>query len=505
VTDGAVWHPPWYVWTAIGVAALALIYERTAWLLGGHWLVLTPCLMIAFLYALHRLWELPLAVMMCVAIVLTIFSGNWGSVGLPGFPFLPDRLLILGVLAAVILRAPGTKGRPAIKVRPVHFLLLLLIVYALASAAAVGTIGTKDGAFELLDRLGIVPFAMLLLAPVIFHGPRERQMLLATLVGLGAYLGLTAIFESLGPHSLVFPHYIVTSDATLPGERAGGPFRSSGAEGFATFSCGVAAVIAFCQWSGQRRRYIAGTVVVLSTLGCFVTLERGVWIAAAAGAVGAGLATGKARRWLAPGALACAVLVGGALLLSPALASKASARVNDERSVWDRQNQTSVGLRMIEAKPLFGFGWGRFVDDSLPYFRQSPDYPMSGYPSYENMLPLHDSYLSYAVELGLVGALLWLAAIFWGLGGAIFSRGSPLLRPWKLGLLAMTIFFLVIALFDPLQQNFTELLLWTWAGVALGGGQVRAESLWRRISRTPRPNSATDHRLATGRRAIASP
>jgi O-antigen ligase len=478
VTDRAVWHsqsvwrPGWYVWAAIGAAALALIYKRATWLLGGHWLVLTLCLLVVFVYAMYRLWELPLAVMMCACIALTIFSGSWGSIGLPGFPFLPDRILIVGVLIALILRAPGTKGRPAIRVQPVHLLLLLLVFYALASAAAVGTIGTESGIFDLLDRLGIIPFAMLLLAPVIFHGPRERQMLLVTLVGLGAYLSLTAIFESLGPHALVFPHYIVTSDETLPGERAGGPFRSAGTEGFATFSCGVAAVIAFFQWSGQRKRYIAGAVVVVSILACFLTLERGVWIAAAAGAICAGLATGKARRWLFPGALACAVLIGGALSLSPALATKTSARVNDERSVWDRQNQTSAGLRMIAAKPLFGFGWDRYADDALPYFRQAPNYPMTGYPTYKNMLPLHDSYLSYAVELGLVGALLWLAAVFWALGGAIFSRGPRELRPWKLGLLAITVFFLVLAFVDPLQQNFTELLLWTWAGVAIGGAQA---------------------------------
>jgi O-antigen ligase len=487
VIDSRVWNPRWYVWAALGCVALALIHERAPSLLRGPWLLLTLSLLIVVLYALRRLWELPVAVMMCMAIILTIFSGSWRNLGLPGFPFLPDRILVVGVLLALVLRAPGTRGRPPIKVRPVHLLLLLLTLYALASAASVGTIGTQSGIFDLLDRLGIIPFAMLLLAPVIFHGPREREMLLVALVGLGAYLGLTAIFESLGPHALVFPHFIVTSDETLPGQRAGGPFRSSVTEGFATFSCGVAATIAFFKWSkesrgrvvdgitvvsGLRRRYIAAVVVVVSTLGCFLTLERGVWIAATVAALGAGLATGKARRWLVPGALACGVLVGGALQLSPALASKASARVNDARSVWDRENQTSAGLRMIVSKPLFGFGWDRYETDSLPYFREASDYPMTGYDSYGVELPLHDSYLSYAVELGLVGALLWLAAVIWGLGGAVFSRGSPLLRPWKLGLLAMMIFFLVIAFFDPLQQNFTELLLWTWAGVALGSGEA---------------------------------
>jgi putative inorganic carbon (hco3(-)) transporter len=487
VIESPVWHPRWYVWAALGFGALALIHERAGWLLHGDLLLVTFCLLVVLLYGLRRLWELPVAIMMCMAVVLTIFSGSWGNLGLPGFPFLPDRILIVGVLIALALKAPGTRGRPAIKVRPVHLILLLLTIYAVVSAVSVGTIGSKSGIFDLLDRLGIIPFAMLLLAPVIFHGAREREMLLVTLVGLGAYLGLTAIFESLGPHALVFPHYIVISDETLPGARAGGPFRSSVTEGFATFSCGAAAVIAFFKWSGQRRydtvdgivvvsrlrrRYFAAAVVVVSTLGCFLTLERGVWIAATVAALGTGLMVRKARRWLIPAVLSCGVLVGGALQLSPALASKTSARVNDERSVWDRENQTSAGLRMIAAKPLFGFGWDRYVDDSLPYFRETSDYPMTGYSLPEEELPLHNSYLSYAVELGLVGMALWLLAVLWGLGGAIFSRGSPQLRPWKLGLLAMTIFFFVIAFFDPLQQNFTELLLWTWAGLALADSHV---------------------------------
>lgn len=468
----AFWRPGLGVWVAIALAILAVVHARAGWLLHGHWLALSLGLLVVLVYAMCRLWELPVAVTMCAAIVLTIFSGNWGSVGLPGFPFVPDRLLVIGVVLALALRSPGTKGRPAIRVRPVHLLLLVLAFYALGSAAAAGTLTTKTGVFDLLDRLGLIPFAMLLLAPVIFHGARERQMLLVTLVGLGAYLGLTAIFESLGPHALVFPHYIVGSDEALSGSRAGGPFRSSVAEGFALFSCATAAAIAFSQWSG-RRRYVAGAVMLVCALGCFVTLERGVWIAVIAGTVAAGLASGRARRWLVPGALACTLTIGGALALSPALAKKTAARVNNQRSVWDRQNQTAAGARMVEAHPLFGVGWDRYVDQSPAYFRQAPNYPMTGYPSEAVALPLHDSYLSNAVELGLVGASLWLVAVLWGLGGAALSAGPPELRPWKLGLLAIMVCFLVIAFLDPLQQNFTELILWTWAGVALGGVPVR--------------------------------
>jgi O-antigen ligase len=355
--------------------------------------------------------------------------------------------------------------------------MCVTILYVVASAVAAGTLTGEVGGLALLDEVGVVPYLMFLLAPAVFAGARERNLLLVTLVGLGAYLGLTAIFESMGPHSLVFPSYIVHVDAVLPEARAGGPFQSSVAEGFATFACAVAAVVAFTQWRGQRRRYIAAAVVGVCVFGCFLTLERGVWIAAVVATVVTALVTRAGRRWVIPGVSVCALLIGGALMLSPSLASKVTSRINDKPSVWARQNQTSAALRMIETKPLFGFGWDRFTSDGLEYFRQSEEYPLVGYSTPETPEPLHDSYLFYAVELGLVGAFLWFASLAWGVGGAIFTRGSAELRPWKLGLIAITVFFLVVSLFNPYMQAFPVLLLWVWAGVALGGTSPRAQAL----------------------------
>jgi O-antigen ligase len=142
---------------------------------------------------------------------------------------------------------------------------------------------------------------------------------------------------------------------------------------------------------------------------------------------------------------------------------------------------------MVATKPLFGFGWDRYSSNSLDYFRQAANYPMEGYAlsSYTEvgkLLPLHETYLAYAVELGLVGALLWLASLLCGVGGAIFSRGPADLRPWKLGLLAITVCFLIIAAFNPYQAPFPVMLLWVWAGVALG--------------RAPQPARARTTRLA---------
>jgi putative inorganic carbon (hco3(-)) transporter len=456
----------------LGLIALALVREITPNRLQGHWLILTPLLIVAGVLAVRKLWDLPPAVTMCGALVLSIFSGGWSQIGLGGIPL--DRLLVVLVLLAVVLRAPGTARTPRPQFRPVHVVLFLAVMYALASAAAAGTLTDETSVLSLIDQFGIVPYLMFLMAPAIFAHERERSMLLATLVGLGGYLGLTAIFESLGPHSLVFPRYIAQVDAILPEARAGGPFQSSVGEGFATFACAIAAVMAFIQWRGQRRRYLAAMVGVVCAFGCFLTLERGVWIAAAAGTVVTALATRAGRRWLIPGASVCALLIGGALLLSPALASKVTTRVNDTPSVWDRQDQTSAAVRMIEARPLFGFGWSRYTSDSLEYFRQSETHPSVGYSTPETRDPLHDSYLSYAVELGLVGALLWLASLLWGVVGAIFIPGPPALRPWKLGLIGIAVFFLVVSLFNPYMQAFPVLLLWVWAGVAMSNVPLSA-------------------------------
>jgi O-antigen ligase len=487
MAERAVWRPRWYTWAGFGLGTLLLIHHSAPFLLHGHWAFFLAILLVALVLLVAALWELPVAGTMCAAIALTIFSGSWGSLGLPGFPFVPDRILLMVALLALALRAPAAAGLPRLRVRGVHLLLALTVMYATASAAAAGTLGTEAGVFDLLDRLGALPFLMLLIAPAVFASARARRMLLATLVALGGYLGITAIFEVVGPHALVFPNYIVAADALKPITQAGGPFQAPISDGFACFACGVAAAIAFRQWRTSRWRYAAGAVVAVSALGTFCSLERGVWIAAAAGALAAGLVARELRAWLVPAVVVCGVLIGGALVVFPALAGNATERAADQTPVWDRKNQTATAFRMIAAKPLFGFGWHNYAETSTAYFRQPDDYPMTGFSTSENPLPLHNSYLSNAVELGLVGLLLWLAALFWAMGSAILRPSPPELRLWKLGLLAIAVFFCVLAFFDPLQQNFAELLLWTWAGLCMAEVMPNEERLTARERSAPSP------------------
>jgi O-antigen ligase len=429
--------------------------------------------------ALRKLWQLPPAISLCTAIALTVFSGGWSQMGLPGAPL--NRLLVAFAILQILLRAPGAAEMPRIQIRNVHLLMGLTVLYALGSAAASGALGSKDGFLQLFDVFGLMPFLLFVIAPAVFAGQRERNLLLITLVGLGAYLGLTAIFESLGPHSLVFPSYIRGVDAQSLGVvKVSGPFQSPTAMGSACFACAAAGAIALRQWQGHAGRLLAGFVALACIFGCFLTFERGVWIAAILATALTALATRGGRRWLAPGIVISLVALIGVFAISPAISQKASERATYKQSLWDRQNQTAAGLRMIEAKPLFGFGLDRYRSESVDYFRQPSDYPMSGYVHDivigvpDPILPLHNTYLSYAVELGLVGGLLWLASILWATGAAIFSPGPAALRPWKLGLLAISAFFLVVCVVDPHTAPFPMVLMFVWAGLATGAKPLPA-------------------------------
>jgi putative inorganic carbon (HCO3(-)) transporter len=499
LTDRRIpWRVPWYLWVVAAVALLVGIHLKAPQLLHGETLFLVVPGLVVVLLAASILWELPPAAMVCGALALTLFSGNWTMLGFPGFPFVPDRILIVAALLALALKSPGAVELPRIRIRGVHLLMLITVLYAIASGVLANTMGTKSTIFDLLDRLGAIPFLMFVVAPAIFSGPRERAWLLATLVGIGAYLGFTAFFESIGPHSLVFPQYIRGFDVGRQSTQATGPFSQVVTEGFACYACAVAAIIAASRWRGGWR-WFAIAVALACLFGSFLTYERGVWIGDVVGVAAAGLVSRDVRRWLLPAVPVAALAVVAALTLIPSIQSTANSRINAIYPVWDRQNQTAAALKMIQAKPLLGFGWDNWANTAAPYFRLAPHRLLTGYPSSLQQAELggsssgqsasaggvssgpglasvqgalHDSYLSYAVELGLVGACMWLASVLWGLGSAVLGPGAPDLRAWRIGLVAIGGCFLVLCAVDPLSQNFTQLVLWTWAGVAAGAGSL---------------------------------
>jgi O-antigen ligase len=430
-------------------------------------------------------WVEPSAVV-TLGLALTLFSGNWEHVGAP-VAF--DRVILLTGLAGIALRA-RTDPRYRPRLQPVHGVIAVAAVYAVGSAMWVGTLGERSALFTLLDRYALVGFVLFLVAPVAFRTEEQRTHLLAGLVAVGGYLGITACTQGLGLDQLVFPRFILDESIGHHVDRARGPFLEAGANGLAMFACAVASVIAAARWRGRWRQVAIG-VCALCLLGILFTLTRQVWLGAVLGAVVGLAVTPRLRSHAVPLILAGFLVVLAAYSTAPGLRARVDSRANNERTVWDRLNSGRAALRMVADRPLLGFGWGMFERESVPYYAVARDYPLS------HVRNLHNLILSNAVELGLVGLTLWAAALLAALAGALLRRGPPELEPWRYGLVALAVCWLVVVNFTPFGYTFTNYLLWMWAGLAAGTALPESPVP---VAHEPRPRRPIRRRMPIARR-----
>lgn len=399
-----------------------------------------------------------------IGLAAAVFSGFSSQLGLPVGA---DRLLIACGLLALVLReveSARADEDSRISIEPVHWVLLAASLWALGSAYWAGTLTSSDGFFSVLDRFGLVPFLMFLAAPIAFAEARQRRILLGVLTLTGGYLGLTALFEGVGLDAAVVPAYITDPSVGIHFGRARGPFAEAVANGLSMFGCGVAAVI-FA--SGSRRGSTGRTagiaVAVLCASGLVFTLTRGAWLAAVVGTIVALASFREVRRYLLPTMAGLAAVVGLALVAVPGLWEQVSSRSADREPLWVRSNTNHAALEMVQERPIAGFGWNSFPDESLPYFEQASGFPINGVGE-----GVHNVLLSNAVELGLIGAALWLGGLLLAVGGAIVRRGPPEMLAWRVGLVAFAAAWVTVAAVGPLAYAFPTLLLWTWAGVVFG-------------------------------------
>jgi putative inorganic carbon (hco3(-)) transporter len=392
------------------------------------------------------------AVTISAGIALEVFSGQFSHLGSPiGL----DRVvLVAGIVAAVVrdLRSDA----PRLRVSGVHVLLLAISVYGLMSALFAHQL-VNNAVFGLLDYLGFIPFALFFVAPAAFPSERERRVLLGTLVGVGLYLGITAVLETTGPSSLIFPRYVADPSVGLHFGRARGPFVEAAGNGLALYGCAVAAAIALRQW--RRARWVPLLALVLCIFGVIFCLTRQVWVAAVLGTAVGMFARRELRAWLIPAALAALLAIGAAFALVPGFGTRADSRVNSQRPVWDRLNSDDAALRMIGDEPLLGHGWYTFGGESLNYYRQAPDRPVT------TVGRVHNVFLSYAVELGVLVLTAWVIAIALALMGGLRRRGPPDLDDWRSGLIAFAVAWAVVANFTPMGYAFVHSLLWLFAGM----------------------------------------
>jgi O-antigen ligase len=433
-------------------------------------------------------WRLPPALIITGGVLLSPFSSHWPLLGIPG-ALAPDRILLVTGVLCVLLRSRGLGDAPRLTRTGLNWLFAATLAYALVSALAAGTLSDRDAAVQLFERFGVLEFALFLVAPIAFREARYRNLLLIALVALGAYLGATAVFETVGLRQFVFPRYISDPNVGIHFNRGRGPFLEAVTNGTALYLCGLAAAIAVVSWRDPIARLLALGVVGLCAVGIVGTLERSVWLGTIFASCVVLASNRRARAWALPVVATGAVAALAILAVIPGLQAKVAERADNRGTVYDRQNLAGAAIRMAETRPLFGFGWASFKRESQPYFVQDPNYPLTATDEI-----VHNLVLTYAAEIGLVGLTLWAACLTWGVGSALLIRGPPSLAPWRFMLIGFTAMYLVVAN-SVFPQVFPNVMIWLLAGIVLSG----------RVARPARRGRVRDTTAPTGPGELRSP
>jgi len=391
------------------------------------------------------------------ALAFTVFSGHTGLMGLP---LSPDRPLLAFAVLLLLL----DPERERLRWRSFYVVAAVTILWTTLSWVSSGALTDSLKFFALFDRVAM-PLAMFPLGALIFATEHRRELLLRTVALLGIYLGFTGLFEYLRVGALVWPGYIMANPGTSTEIRAGGPWLFPEPLGLVANLAVFASGLLVRTTKSLLWRVVGVLGLVGGLVASLVSMVRSVWLALIVAGLVLGLIVPRLRRWLPLLLVASAVLIAAVLVLSPEFRDVLVARITTERSVYDRQNTNEAALRIVAQLPLFGIGWGEFVNQSLLWVRQADTYPMTTVN-----IEIHNVFLSRAAETGILGALLWALCFATGpLLGLLSTPRTASARHWKLlGLAAFFIWFLP-SLSSPNPYTTPNYLFWLVWGIAARG------------------------------------
>lgn len=384
-------------------------------------------------------------------ISFAMFSGFSGYLGLP---ISLDRLLLPAAVGLLLL----DQRRPVMRMTTAHWLIVVFVAWTLVDMILRGTISRSSTQFALLDRT-IMPFLVFLLAPLFLDTPFRRRLLLVVFTALGAYLGITAILETVAP-ALVFPSYITNPDLGLHFGRARGPMMGGDALGVAAVVTGLCAALLALRTSGVWSALCAG-VAVLGVLTVAVSLTRAVWVGMAVALVAVVLLVPALRRRIPLLAAALAGLAGLVVVALPSVVAAGLERMNERGPVYDRLGSNDAAINLLYDLPLTGIGWTRFYPHGAEWFRQSDAYPTNAV-----IIEIHNIVLSRAAELGIPAALLFVTLLAIGPGRSVWRRAHGEFTAWRVIAAAAFIAWFVTAMFGPMSIPFPNLTTFVVCGVA---------------------------------------
>ncbi len=229
----------------------------------------------------------------------------------------------------------------------------------------------------------------------------------------------------------------------------------------------------------KLRRLIFFSCVLLGLPALVATLSRSGWLAFTTSSIVLAIILVLHHKFRQRSMLAGAMALLLMVVVLGAFYEPIETRLFDSRpeAVEGRLQWAEEALRMIEVKPIFGWGLNSYVYAVPPFTNYGARGAREFYKNGMNWAPaVHNAYLLTSAETGLVGLSLYLMlflALGWTAVGNLHVK-DELLFAINAGCLVSLVAFLVDGMFSPsLRTNSILRIFW------LLGGMIMAIHYWR--------------------------
>ena len=440
--------------------------------------------------------------LVAVLVLTTLDEGALATVGrgfaLVGFAFLTitnaGAALGVYIAASLLFSQHHFQGQGSWVERPDNYALLFLVFYlsmtrcfgrtsgrfgwtAIAAVLLLATtlghlvalVGFSPYELSWFARMFAIPLAMFVLFRRVALAPREISALLLIVASIAVYAAVVSLLEKLAWYTLIVPPWL-TDPAFNP---AFGDPRVGGLSMQPEWNALVMS-LTFCaillrldqKPSLSNFGWLAGGGLCL--LAIYFTYTRGAWLGLLFGGVplfwqmSATRGVTIRRRVLF---VSCALGFAALVLLAPSDILR--ARTSDVNTVYFRVNIWAAGLRMVVDHPLIGVGYGQFSSYVPSYFQVLGSIPLdSGLRSAGSIA--HNTFLSVAAELGLVGLTLYLLVLGGGYRAAHAAAGIAWGQRGRSWVAGMTLVYLVNVQFITAHELLPNILYFGFMGAVAG-------------------------------------
>jgi O-antigen ligase len=411
----------------------------------------------------------------------SVFPPEYLSVKVAGFSLTVDRVWLAALVGQFAYDLWNRRARIRNLTGSDTWLFLFLgwlIVRTLSTPIGNEMPGQPSTMMHLINGYLIPAFLFCLIRHTEIK-PRVIWPAVTVILLFGVYLSLTAILEITKQWSLVFPSFIGDPKLGIHFGRARGPMLQSVRLGMCLNLC-LAILWTFPIWLFARERWawlMALSLTPLFVLAILLTYTRSIWMGMGAIVIIllSTMLHGKTRT-LTLGSLLLFGAVGG-LVIGPSLVAfkREYSEAETLESTRMRGAFAYVSWKMFQDSPIVGFGFNQFQVHNRPYLDdRTTNIRLESIRGYVH----HNSYLSLVVDLGLIGATLYLIAALSLMRNCWVVWVHPLASPYARS--ASVLSFCVVAV-HAIQMAFHEVSFSSIENsilmMALGMSQVYRDEL----------------------------